>query len=171
MGRACLVCASPRRRGVDEALAAGVETYASVGRRFRLSADSVKRHKAAHLSPALQRVVLAQADDESALAVFNSTLNQVQSLAGRLEQLMSVAEERGSLIGASNVARELRMCLELVAKLRGELNERPQTTVVNVMASPEFARVVSTIIGTLEPWPAARLALADRLEALDVVAT
>jgi hypothetical protein len=168
MGRACLVCASPRRRGVDEALASGGDTYAAIGRRFRLSADSIKRHKAAHLSPALQRVVLAQADDESAMAAFSNTLAQVQSLAGRLEALMSVAEDRQSLIGASNVARELRQCLELVAKLRGELNERPQSVTVNVLSTPEFAGMVGRLVAALAPWPDARIAAASVLDVEEV---
>jgi hypothetical protein len=137
MGRPCKVCTSPRHERVDAELVGG-EPMAQISRRYKISVDSLKRHKAAHLSPALTRVALEQ--------------------------------DRKSLIGGANVARELRQCLELVARLRGELDTRPVSTVVNVMSSPEFAQIVATIIGTLEPWPDARVAIADRLDAIDVKA-
>jgi len=50
--------------------------------------------------------------------------------------------------------------LELIAKLIGQLDERPQ---VNVLVSPEWLKVRSALFEALEPHPAARAAIADRL--------
>jgi hypothetical protein len=166
VGRPCLVCHSPKRERVDVELVGG-EPVGAIAKRYRLSPDSIRRHKAAHLSPALTRVAVEHLRDASAGVAFESTVDRIESLIERLENLLTVAEERRSLIGASNLARELRQCLELVARLRGELDDRPQVA-VNILASPEVGRLVATVIAALEPYPAARVAVADRLEAIDV---
>ena len=140
MGRLCLTCHNPRHEKIDVELAGG-EPVGAVARRYRLSPDSVRRHKAAHLSPALTRLAVDHLRDESAGAACNATVDRIESLIGRLEDLLSLAEERRSLVGGANVARELRQCLELVARLRGELDDRPQVA-LNILASPEVGRLV-----------------------------
>jgi hypothetical protein len=140
-----------------------------IARRYKIGVDALRRHKAAHLSPALVKMALARRTDESAVA-YEATVGRIESLIERLEALLGVAEDRKSLVGGANIARELRQCLELVAKLRGELDERPVSQTINVLSSPEFGRVVATIISTLEPFPEARVAIADKLEAIEAKA-
>lgn len=162
--RVCTVCRSTERNGIDAALAGG-ETLAAVARRFNVSRDAARRHREAHLSPALAKVALERVGEESARAALDFTVDRVEGLVGRLEALLSVAEERKSLTAGANVARELRQCLELVAKLRGELDERPQVAVVNVLTTPEFTLTVARLIEALGPWPDARVAAAAVLDA------
>ena len=168
MARVCTVCTSPNRDRIDSELAGG-DSLPAIARRHRASTDALRRHKQNHLSPALARVAVERFGQESARDAFDSVVDRVESLVGRLERLLSLAEEKGALTGGSNVAREIRQSLELIARLRGELDDRPVVTTVNVLATPEFAAAVTAILAATEPYPDARIAIADRLEALDAL--
>ncbi len=168
MARPCTICVSPRRSRVDAELVGG-ESLAAVARRFKLSRDALRRHREAHLSPALAAIAIEKYGTECAREAFDATVDRIEGLITRLEGLLSIAEERRSLIGGANLAREIRQSLELVARLRGELDERPVVTTINVLASPEFVQAVSAILAATEAWPEARLAIADRLEALEAL--
>jgi hypothetical protein len=60
--------------------------------------------------------------------------------------------------------RERRATIELLAKLRGELDER---AVVNVLALPEWMSVRQALLHALDPFPQARIAVGDALAELE----
>lgn len=64
-------------------------------------------------------------------------------------------------------ADRLRSQTELLAKLLGELDDRPQ---VNVLMAPEWLNVRTALLEALRPYPEARTAVAARLVALDASA-
>jgi len=64
MPRSCTICTHPDRTAIDEALVGGVAFPALVAE-YRVSKDSLSRHKANHL-PA--KLVMAQAAEEVAQA-------------------------------------------------------------------------------------------------------
>ncbi len=166
--RVCTICSSSRRDRVDSELAGG-ESPAVVGRRYRLSPDALRRHKTNHLSPALVKVAVERYGAETARNAFDSVVDRVESLVVRLEGLLSLAEEKKALTGGSNVAREIRQSLELIARLRGELDDRPSVTTVNVLATAEFAAAVTAILSATERYPEARIAIADALDEIDAL--
>lgn len=168
-GRPCLCCTSGSHERIDVELAAGTP-ITHIAKRYKVGVDSLKRHKRNHLSPAFTKVALERLREDSAHGAYEATLDRLEHLIDRLDGLLSVAEERKSLLGGANIAREIRQGLELAARLRGELDTRPQVNVVNLMASPEVSQLISVIASTLEPWPEARVAIADKLEAIDVEA-
>lgn len=169
MARICTVCTSPGRNRVDSELAGGAPV-AGVAKRHKLSVDALRRHKENHLSPALARVAVERYGAESARDAFSSVVDRVETLVDRLEALMTIAEEKHALTGGSNVAREIRQSLELIARLRGELDDRPQNVVVNVLSTPEFTSIVGRLIEALAPFPEARLAAAQVLDVEEVTA-
>ena len=114
------------------------------------------RHKANHL-PA--KLVLATAAEEVAQA--DDLLDQVRDLQGRAYAILNRAEKTGELKTALSAIREARGNLELLAKLLGELDERP---VVNLNLSPEWLELRTVIVGALEPYRDARGAV---LRAID----
>jgi hypothetical protein len=59
--------------------------------------------------------------------------------------------------------REARATLESIAKITGELNEKPTVT-INLAASPEWLQLQGLILAALMPFPDARLAVADAIE-------
>ena len=72
MPRRCAICTHPDKEAIDEALVGGVAFPALVAK-YRVSKDSLSRHKGNHL-PA--KLVMAQAVEEVAKAV--DLLSQVQ---------------------------------------------------------------------------------------------
>jgi hypothetical protein len=119
---------------------------------FRVSKDSLSRHKANHL-PA--KLVMAQAAEEVAQA--DSLLGKVRDLQGRALALLDKAERSGDLRTALGAIRETTSNLELLAKLLGELDER---SVTNVLVSAEWLSVRSAMMESLGPYPKARVAVA-----------
>jgi hypothetical protein len=55
--------------------------------------------------------------------------------------------------------------IEKLAKISGELNERPQVAVVNYMTSPDYLAMRTKLLVALVPYPAARVAVAEALTA------
>ena len=63
--------------------------------------------------------------------------------------------------------RELRSLLELVAKVTGELDERPQVQVLNVTTDPAWLQVRGAVMLALVPYPEAGQAVASQLAELE----
>jgi hypothetical protein len=153
--RSCTVCEHPERAAIDEALVGGASNR-SVASLYDVSEAAVRRHKGNHL-PA--KLIMAQAAEEVAQA--DDLLSQVQDLQGRALAILDKAETAGDLRTALGAIREARGNLELLAKLLGELDERP---VVNLNISPEWLELRAVIVGALEPHPEALRAVVGALE-------
>jgi hypothetical protein len=102
---------------------------------------------------------MAQAAEEVAQA--DTLLEQVGDLQERALAILDKAEEAGELRTALGAIREARGNLELLAKLLGELDERP---VVNLSVSPEWLELRAVIVTALEPHPEALRAVVGALE-------
>ncbi len=158
MPRRCTVCAHPKVEAIDMALVAG-EPYRSVANRYEsLSQASVQRHSENHL-PA----TLAQAKEAEMVAHANDLLEQVRDLQVRTFAILEAAEASEQHRTALSAIREARGNLELLAKLLGELDDRPT---VNVLISPEWLELRAVIVGTLEAHPAAHRAVLRALESV-----
>ena len=155
MPRKCTVCTHEARAEIDRALVAG-DTFRHIAARFDTSTGALQRHKADHLPGRL-----AKAQEAEEVAQADDLLCQVQDLQARALAILDKAEEAGELRTALSAIREARGNLELLAKLLGELDERPQ---VNVLVSPEWLELRAIIVGALEPHPAARGAVLRALE-------
>ena len=158
MPRSCTVCVHPKREEINRALVGGASNR-SVASLHDVSEASVRRHKGKHL-PA--KLVMAQAAEEVAEA--DTLLDQVKGLQARAYALLDKAEEAGELRTALSAIREARGNLELLAKLLGELDERP---VVNLNVSPEWLELRAVIVTALEPHPEALGAVVGALEGTD----
>ena len=156
MPRRCTVCSHPEVEAIDQALVSG-EPYRSVANRYEsLSQASVQRHQENHI-PA----TLAKAKDAGEVAHADNLLDQVGDLQRRALAILGKAEEAGELRTALSAIREARGNLELLAKLLGELDERP---VVNLNVSPEWLQLRAVIVGALEPHPDARESVLRAIE-------
>jgi len=162
MPRRCTVCNHPEREGIDKALVAGDSSNCSLASLFGVSEAAIRRHKAAHLS-----TVLVKAQEAADMARADDLLGQVRDLQGRAIKLLEGAEAAGDRRTALMGIREARGCLELQGRLVGELREQ-QTTVNVLVASQEWLTLRTAILRALEPYPEARLALAQALEVAGV---
>ena len=156
MPRSCTVCAHPRREEIDRALVDGVSTAEISGRYRTVGERAVRRHRSNHL-PA--KLVMAEKAAEMAEA--DDLLDQVGDLQRRALAILDRAEEAGELRTALSAIREARGNLELLAKLLGELDERP---VVNLNVSPEWLELRAVIVTALEPHREALDAVVGALE-------
>ena len=155
MPRTCTICEHPEVEAIDRALVAGT-ALSSVSAKYRVSEDAMGRHKANHL-PA--KLVMAEKAAEVAQA--DDLLEQVRDLQARTLAILEAAEETKQHRTALAAIREARSNLELLAKLLGELDERPQ---VNILISAEWLELRAVIVGALEPYSEARGAV---LRAID----
>jgi hypothetical protein len=147
MPRSCTICAHPKREGIDRALV-GDSSNLSVSSLFGVSESAIRRHKGNHL-PA--KLVLAEQAAEVAEA--GDLLDQVRDLQARTLAILEAAEASREHRTALGAIGEARSNLELLAKLLGELDDRPQ---VNVLISAEWLQLRTTIITALDAHPQAR---------------
>jgi hypothetical protein len=152
------VCDHLERHGIDEPLVSGTP-YRSVAKRFEVSESAVYRHKVdhlpAHLLKAREVEEVAQADD---------LLDQVRDLQTRALDILERAEKVGDLRIALAAISQARGNLELLGKLAGELDERP---VVNVLLSPQWVMIRTTMLEALSAYPEAHSAVAESLMDLE----
>jgi hypothetical protein len=130
----------------------------SVASLYDVSEAAVRRHKSNHL-PA--KLVLAQQAEEAAEA--GELLDQVQDLQARTLAILEAAEETSQHRTALAAIREARSNLELLAKLLGELDDRPQ---INVLVSSEWLELRAVIVGALQPHSEARGAVLAAIEGI-----
>ena len=159
MPRSCTVCAHPKHEQIDRALVEGVSAAEISGRYRTVGERAVRRHRSNHL-PAK----LLMAEKAAEVAEADSLLDQVGDLQRRALAILDSAEEAGELRTALSAIREARGNLELLAKLLGEIDERP---VVNLNVSPEWLELRAVIVGALEPHPEAMSVVVGTLEATD----
>jgi hypothetical protein len=158
MPRPCSVCSHGARDAIDLELVGG-DTFAAIAGRHGLHPDALKRHKANHITPAVIRLARRRAADASAVSI----MDRLEEVIDRANRLLDRAERKGSLVAGAQLLGQLRMTLETIAKITGELNERPVVNVLNVAASPEWIELRGRILAALEPHPDARLAVAAAL--------
>jgi hypothetical protein len=154
--RSCTVCVHAKREEIDRALVEGVSAAEISGRYRTVGERAVRRHRSNHL-PAK----LVMAEKAAQVAEADDLLEQVGDLQRRALAILDKAEEVGELKTALSAIRETRGNLELLAKLLGELDERP---VVNLNVSPEWLELRTVIVTALEPHPEAMSAVVGALE-------
>jgi hypothetical protein len=154
MARTCTVCSNPEREAIDEALVSGESTGVLAGRYRTIDERALRRHRSNHL-PA----TLSKSREAEEVSRADDLLRQLKALQGKTLSLLLKAEEAGELRTALSAIREARNNLELLAKLAGELDERP---VVNVVLIDPQVR--DAIVRALAPYGEARLAVANALE-------
>jgi hypothetical protein len=157
MPRRCTICDHCQRPDIDAALLAG-EPYRSIAQRFATSPDAMFRHRSDHL-PA----TLTQAKEAETISQANDLLAKVAGIEAEARRIAKKAEAVGDLRTAMSGVRELARLVELLAKLRGELNEN-QT--INVILTPEWHRLRVIVLGALADHPQARVAVATALQRL-----
>jgi hypothetical protein len=160
--RACSVCERPERQEIDNALAVGVPGEELVRKYPPLTAMSVSRHRRNHLVPGLAVVLKKQQAKEE--RGYRTTAQRIEDLYLRAERILNEAEAQGQGSLALAGVRELRGLVELLAKITGELDDRPQVQVLNVQTSPEWVDLRSLILQALGPYPEAALAVARALD-------
>jgi len=98
------------------------------------------------------------------MADADSLLEQVSALHRRTLAILGNAEVEGEYKLALAAIREARNNLELLGKLIGEIDERPQ---INVLLAPEWLATRAALLAALEPYVEARIAVSAALLAVE----
>ena len=157
----CTVCRHPEREAVDRLLVAG-RSNRSVARLHGLGREAVRNHRARHVPE-----TLARARDAREEAHADDLLGQVCHLRDRALDILRRAEAARDHRTALAAIREARATVELLAKLVGELDERPVVSVAAVFASVEWQAAQALVVAVLESHPDARGRFLDGLAAIE----
>jgi hypothetical protein len=130
-----------------------------IASKYGVSDAALTRHKVGHISKSL-RAVHERRKERGDIALYD----RVDGWVARLEAVVERAEQRGGkefLAGA----KELRGWLRFYGEVTGELDTRPQVQVLNVTQSADWQMLSNIIEQALAPYPEARLAVVERIQA------
>ncbi len=147
MAQVCKVCTHEQLELINSDLAES-KNISEISRKYNVSWHSLKAHRENHL-PA--HMVKAKEAEESITA--GNLLSQVQFLQEKALSMLGKAEQAGDMKTALQGVREARGCLELLAKMQGELQ---QEGTVNITLAPEWMELRAVILQAVEPYPEAR---------------
>lgn len=157
MPRKCTICEHEQVEAINQELIRGI-SYRKISQKFSLSYDALYRHRE-HI-PA--EMVKAKHIEEAARA--DSLFAQVKELQAKAWELLNKAEAAGELKTALIGVREAKGCLELLAKVQGELD---QEGAVNIILAPEWLKLRAVILQTLTPYPEAKNRLTNALRGVE----
>ncbi len=156
----CIICHRPDREAIDHDIARGA-SLREVGHAYNVQHTAVFRHKRDHTPNQIATLNGAHKVQDK-----GSALARLEALYSTAEKLLKKAlKDSTSVNGQVQVVKEVRSCLELIAKMTGELNKRPQT--VNLMMAPQWLSVRAALFEALVPYPQALEAVAGCLGALE----
>lgn len=154
MPRKCTICAHPKRAEIDQLIVEGVP-YRSIAGQFSVSKSAVERHAKSHIPK-----TLAKAHEAKEVSRADDLLARAREYETRAVALLEKAAEEDDYGTALRGIREARSCLELLARMRGEI-EREMT--VNILQLPEWVAVREAVYRALKPYPEAREAVRKAL--------
>lgn len=161
----CAVCQHPQVLEINRALIQVPKlSTRDLSLRWGPHYKSLERHRISHLPRALQEVATEAVVQAIAASVPEEATphERVELLMEKAQSLLEGAERKKDYASAIRAVRELRGCIELLAKLTGEIDS---STTVNIFAGPTWITVQTAIISALEPYPEARLAVLRALPA------
>lgn len=157
MPRKCTICEHPEVEEINKALAGG-GSIRFIANQFSISHQALQRHKKHILT------TLTKAREAQEIAKADTLLDQVAELRDKALGILAKAEQAGDLRTALQGIKEARACLELLARLQGELQEQ---TTVNVLVNPQWVSLRTVVLQSLEPYPEARVAVAAALQEVE----
>jgi hypothetical protein len=116
--RSCKTCTHPERSQIED-LILRHHAHAKIGERFGLSLYSIYRH-----SKHLGRSVVCTGE--------RPLVDRVEALMNRLESLSSKAQSAKEWHAAVGAMKEVRLSLELIARLTGQMPSAGQAVTVGV---------------------------------------
>lgn len=157
MTQRCKICNHEQRAAIDAALVSRGGTLRDIAGQFSgTSKSSLARHKESHLPASL-----VKANDVAEIVQADDLLARLDRLCKDAHRIKGKAEADGDLRTALAGIRELVRIIELLAKIRGELDESPKVNVL--IASPDWIQTRMALMNALSPYPEARAAVAQAL--------
>jgi hypothetical protein len=154
MARPSSIETHPARKEIEQALLAG-EGLGTVAERFGTSKTVLHRHRQT-LPAVIARGVKPEDVERS-----DTLLDQVRKLQAEASSVLDSAKHSGDLQTALKAIAQARACIELLAKLTGELAAQPT---INLTINPVWIETRTVILAALAGHPDARTAVVNALE-------
>ena len=155
IGRSCTICSHDETHAINVALVHR-EPYRHIASRWDVTTGALQRHSREHLPE-----LLVKATHAAEVADADDLLARVEELFAEAKGVLEAAKDaRDHRVVLQAIDRASRQ-LELLGRLRGELNEQPVITIIN---HPEYIEARTLIVQALEPYPQARMAVVRALE-------
>jgi hypothetical protein len=159
------------RDRIEYELACG-KSVKAIALKFNLHEDALYRHrknlppqlKAAHLG----RLLAPKVDLEKLRTTESEGL--LQSLAQQRARILIMQDraiEDGNAQAVATLAAGVHKNLELVGRYLGEMQAHSTQTTISVLVSPEYLQLRNALIRALQPYPAARAAVAATLHEME----
>jgi hypothetical protein len=155
VGRQCTVCNHSNLEDINMRLARN-EVFRTIADDTGLSETALKRHKAEHIPK-----VLTKAEEAREVTKANALLEDIKALRVKAMDILDQAEQAGDLKTALLGIREARGCLELLARVEGQIKDRPQINIL--IDNPEWVELRTLIISALEAFPDAKEAVINAI--------
>jgi hypothetical protein len=149
----CTICASPHRADIDRGLIRG-ESMRSLAARYGTGRESIRRHRADHLSELLLRAYEA---DEHARA--DGLLADIERIRQSAFDLLDKAERSHDWRARVSAIRECRENVRILGELHGKLEASRANVSVNILTSAEWIALRGQIVGALRHHPEALTAV------------
>ena len=124
-GRKCSVCIHDDRGIIDVSLASGKPT-AALSRKYAVSQDSLDRHRARHLRPAIARAAATRADFAP-----QALVQRLAELLERCDRAMDETEKNRDFKTLGGLIRESRELTVTIGRTIGLWSDKPPTIAID----------------------------------------
>lgn len=157
MPRRCSVCTHEKRDSVDKALVDHRLSYRQLASNYGLSLSAMYRHARNHIPE-----ILTKAHNIKEVAHADVLRDRIERLVSQSEQLLEHGRSKERGVDWAAGLRELRKSYELLARVSGELDERPQ---INLIATEQWIEIRTRLIAVLGAYPEAKRKVIEVLNA------
>ena len=169
MTRKCGTCQHVKRAEIDRRLAAG-EPGSQVARDYDLNPSSLHRHRSNCLGLSSSNAIMKEVSRGSAAVALlpsKETLGGAYfELRDRIDQIVTQAEQQGSLAVAVSGLNSLRQTLDSLARLAG--HDRAQINVaVQTNVNVDVSQIVERLITHFDHEPEMKARIAQALMEID----
>jgi hypothetical protein len=152
--RSCIVCPSPHRLAIEQALAANTSCHA-LGTRYGMSPEAIERHAGQCIPEFLERTrVLVSAQ---------TVAERIKALLDQADEFLRTAKEEGDLKAWGVAVGRIEGATRLYGQFTGELGGDPDAA---ILASAKWREIKTIIADALRPYPDAMEAVARAFERL-----
>lgn len=153
-GRPCACCNSASKEALEAALVAGNATFRAIARRYGVSRDSVRRHVAAHLAPAVRAQIEAASPTPA--------LDLAERLADALDHAAEIRRDADEAGDTRTALAAARTEADLAERLADRFGITTRSALTEIGDATALARAV---FAALAADPALVHPLAQELEA------
>jgi hypothetical protein len=171
MARKCSTCQHIKRAKIDRRLAAG-EPGDQIARDYDLHPSSLHRHRTNCLKLASSNVIMKEASRGTAAVACLPTKDDLSTayfdLGARIDQIVTQAQQQGSLQVALSGLNSIRQTLDSLSRLSGFDRQGSQVNVaVQTNVNVDLTRIAERLINKFDHEPELKARIARALLEID----